>query len=334
MLRIAVALRLRQVAEPACRGLLGLGVTTPRAPPLWARRLVYTAATASASAWLTTYCEGSITAVPMEPTATPDVDGDSRHENDWAEHTDPTSGKSYFHNIKTGETAWKLPEPEANMAGPVATGGGMEMASPAMGTPEVASMPQPAVSAAPPRTVAMISVEAATAPEPAVSSPASQAVEASLRNAAAAAAGVVANMDQLDVNGDGKIDQEDIAAGAALAADLAKTKVVDSAGGITLGGVCGFASGYAVKKASKVALLGFGVIFMGLQGLAAAEFIQINWVNVAKAFDSQLDLNRDGKVDKTDLELAVMRLQGRLSAGMGPAAGGFAPGLAAGLRYG
>ena len=298
MARTAVlALRLRHAAEPVCRGF-GLVVTTPRAPPLWARRLVYTAAIAPASTWLTAYCEGGTGAVAM---STPDVDGDTRAENDWTEHKDPTSGKSYFHNIKTGETAWKLPaEPEANKAS----------------------------------TVAMMSVEMPSAPEPAVSSAAPQAVEASLRSAAAAAAGAVANMDKLDVNGDGKVDQEDVAAAAAHAADVAKTKVADSAGGISLGGVCGFASGYAVKKASKVALLGFGVVFMGLQGLAAAEFIQINWTNVAKAFDSQLDLNHDGKVNQTDVELAVQRLQGRLSAGMGPAAAGFAPGLAAGLRYG
>ena len=74
-----------------------------------------------------------------------------------------------------------------------------------------------------------------------------------------------------------------------------------------------------MKKVSKVALVGFGVIFMGLQGLAAAELIQINWTinwaNCAQLVDTQLDLNSDGVVDQQDVELVAKRLQGRLTAG-------------------
>ena len=46
------------------------------------------------------------------------------------------------------------------------------------------------------------------------------------------------------------------------------------------------------------------------------------------------DMNGDGKVDKADAEEAFTQLEGRLTANMGPAAGGFGAGLLLGLRFG
>jgi uncharacterized membrane protein (Fun14 family) len=89
-----------------------------------------------------------------------------------------------------------------------------------------------------------------------------------------------------------------------------------------------------VKKAGKVAVVFFGTIFMGLQGLASTGLIQINWGRAAELFDTTVDLNGDGVADKKDLEMAIEILQRRLSAGMGPTAAGLPAGLLLGLRYG
>lgn len=38
-----------------------------------------------------------------------DLDGDGTVDKDWTEHKDAASGRSYFHNVKTGETQWEIP---------------------------------------------------------------------------------------------------------------------------------------------------------------------------------------------------------------------------------
>ena len=38
-----------------------------------------------------------------------DLDGDGKVDEDWTEHKDAASGRSYFHNSKTGETQWEIP---------------------------------------------------------------------------------------------------------------------------------------------------------------------------------------------------------------------------------
>ena len=77
-----------------------------------------------------------------------------------------------------------------------------------------------------------------------------------------------------------------------------------------------------------------GGVFMGLQGLASVGVIQINWAKLSEHFGALGDVNGDGTVDAADAEAAIEQLQKRLTANMGPAAGGFGGGLLLGLRYG
>ena len=38
-----------------------------------------------------------------------DLDGDGKMDDDWVRYKDLASGKMYFHNVKTGETVWEIP---------------------------------------------------------------------------------------------------------------------------------------------------------------------------------------------------------------------------------
>ena len=80
-----------------------------------------------------------------------------------------------------------------------------------------------------------------------------------------------------------------------------------------------------------------GIVQSRLQrssGDASVGVIQINWAKLSEHFGALGDVNGDGTVDAADAEAAIEQLQKRLTANMGPAAGGFGGGLLLGLRYG
>ena len=252
--------------------------------------------------------------------------------SEWTAHADPASGRTYYHNERTGATTWTnpaTPKPAQQV----------KAAAPSLLAPvEVAKGPEQVKSAPPQLAAAAEAAKAAAAAAAAAAGPsgaaAAEAAKAAAEAAASAAGGALKGVEGLDVNKDGKIDQADIEAAMAQAQDAVTAGFTEYAGGISFGSACGFASGYTVKKAGKVAVVGFGTIFMGLQGLASVGLIQINWHRAVEMFDSQLDLNDDGKIDKADAEIAIAKLQARLTLGMGPAAVGFPAGLALGLKYG
>lgn len=55
------------------------------------------------------------------------------------------------------------------------------------------------------------------------------------------------------------------------------------------GGVLGFTAGYAFKKAAKVAAIGVGVVFAGLQVLSYNEVISLNWAKIESVSHEKLD---------------------------------------------
>mmetsp|Transcript_8087 Transcript_8087/g.10532 ORF Transcript_8087/g.10532 Transcript_8087/m.10532 type:complete len:157 (+) Transcript_8087:238-708(+) len=95
------------------------------------------------------------------------------------------------------------------------------------------------------------------------------------------------------------------------------------------GGFLGFCSGYAIKQASKVAAILFGVTFVGLQGLQYAGYIEIKWSKIKADGVKLMDSDGTGTVGVKDLKYYVKRFVGVLKF-HGPSA----TGLTAGLYYG
>jgi uncharacterized membrane protein (Fun14 family) len=96
-------------------------------------------------------------------------------------------------------------------------------------------------------------------------------------------------------------------------------------GQLSFGGLAGFATGYALKKIGRVALVIFGLLFMTLQILAYFGFVEINWLRIQKIADPLLEKERlqsfwDGLVGVLTLNL--------------PFVGAFIPGFFLGLRFG
>ncbi|KAI9028472.1 FUN14 family-domain-containing protein [Hyaloraphidium curvatum] len=99
------------------------------------------------------------------------------------------------------------------------------------------------------------------------------------------------------------------------------------------GGLIGFATGYAVKKVGKVALVVVGVGFAGLQVLANNGMVEVNFSAMDKYAKKNLDLNKDGVVDVKDAVVATQSLSDYFSRRM-PQGAGFGVGFLGGLRYG
>ncbi len=100
---------------------------------------------------------------------------------------------------------------------------------------------------------------------------------------------------------------------------------------ISYGFVCGFSSGFALKKIGKVASIVFGLGFVTLQTLSYSGYVQVDHSVLQKNVEKAMDLNRDGKVDKNDAEQAMDKLMEVLQFGMNGGAG-FAAGFIGGFR--
>lgn len=102
---------------------------------------------------------------------------------------------------------------------------------------------------------------------------------------------------------------------------------------LSYGFVCGYASGYAMKKVGKVGAVVFGLGFCTLQSLSYAGYITVDHKKIEKNVMGLMDLNDDGKVDSEDGAKAMEKVQEVLSYNL-PAGGGFATGFVAGVRSG
>ncbi|MGQ9510538.1 MAG: FUN14 domain-containing protein [Thermaceae bacterium] len=59
-------------------------------------------------------------------------------------------------------------------------------------------------------------------------------------------------------------------------------------GQLTFGGLAGFATGYALKKVGRFLAVGLGLLFIALQLLAQAGYVQVDWTRIQKDVDPLL----------------------------------------------
>jgi uncharacterized membrane protein (Fun14 family) len=113
------------------------------------------------------------------------------------------------------------------------------------------------------------------------------------------------------------------------AAQNAGTQVFDMLapylGQISFGGLSGFATGFAVKKIGRIALVMFGLIFILVQVLAYMGLIEVNWLRIQQFAEPALK--------RPALEGFFNGLLGILTNNL-PFAGSFVPGFLLGLRFG
>ena len=102
---------------------------------------------------------------------------------------------------------------------------------------------------------------------------------------------------------------------------------------ISYGFVCGYTSGYALKKVGKAASIILGLGFIAIQSLAYSGYIQIDHDALKLEMTKVLDINNDGKVDQEDAKQIVHKIKEVVQYNM-PAGGGFGAGFYGGLRSG
>lgn len=116
-------------------------------------------------------------------------------------------------------------------------------------------------------------------------------------------------------------------------------------GQLSVGGVAGYATGYAFKKLGKVVLFTGGLSFVALQVLShygryfpkasltcmALDILHINWKHVESTLTNTVDVDKDGQVNDKDLEVILHQTLNFLTKNMGGAGAGFASGLVTAL---
>ena len=100
---------------------------------------------------------------------------------------------------------------------------------------------------------------------------------------------------------------------------------------LTYGFIAGFCSGIALKKVGQLAATVLGVGFVSLQTLSYFGYIEIKHDLFKQNVENSLDLNKDGKVDKSDFQQYFDKLMGLLTYNM-PGGAGFVAGFLGGVR--
>lgn len=102
---------------------------------------------------------------------------------------------------------------------------------------------------------------------------------------------------------------------------------------LSYGFVCGFCSGYALKKIGRSGAVVFGTGFIIMQGLSYTGYIQVNYEQVNKDISNMLDVNDDGKIDEKDAQIMYEKVLDVIGFNM-PAGSGFGGGFLAGVKSG
>jgi FUN14 domain-containing protein 1 len=91
--------------------------------------------------------------------------------------------------------------------------------------------------------------------------------------------------------------------------------------------------GLAHASTSRFALSLSGTGFVALQSLQYSGYITVDHGAIKKSVEGVMDLNKDGNVDKKDMEQASTKVMEVLQFNM-PAGGGFVAGFVGGVRSG
>lgn len=173
-----------------------------------------------------------------------------------------------------------------------------------------------------------------------------QAEEQRKAEAAASLRAKLGPLASFDLNGDGKVDQEDVLLAMQLAKNVDSDAVLQSIGDqassllatgvpskVSWGFCSGYCAGYAAKKVGKIMAVGVGGLFVLLQTLAYQGYIVVDQEKIQRDFNEAFDVNRDGNIDTADFQVMYDKLYEVLNYNM-PSGGGFAAGLLLGLRSG
>ncbi len=103
------------------------------------------------------------------------------------------------------------------------------------------------------------------------------------------------------------------------------TTLMPFLGQLSLGGFLGFATGYAIKKISKVLIIVIGILFVLLQLAASQGYINIDWFRIQSALNpffepDNINQGWRGFIDRMTMDL--------------PFTGGFVAMLIVGLKQG
>jgi len=159
-----------------------------------------------------------------------------------------------------------------------------------------------------------------------------------LRRLATASAGSVCIFGQRNVRCEGK---DGLPFGGSFPTWLTFDNATPLTGGFTIGGVSGFASGFACKKIGKAVGIFVGSLYILFQTAAHYDYITINWKRVEKDLAALAGVNKDGKIDEKKFGIYYSKAMLMLSndgdsgdAARNSAAGSFGVGFLAGLRKG
>jgi uncharacterized membrane protein (Fun14 family) len=102
---------------------------------------------------------------------------------------------------------------------------------------------------------------------------------------------------------------------------------------LSYGFIMGFSSGYALKKAGKIACGVMGTGFLILQALSYTGYVKVDHSKIEDSVKDFLDVNDDGKIDAEDRDEILEKVMEIAQFGM-PSGGGFVAGFTGGVKSG
>jgi len=98
-----------------------------------------------------------------------------------------------------------------------------------------------------------------------------------------------------------------------------------------LSGFCGYAAGFAIKRAAQAVVFTTGCLFVAMQVMANHGYVTVHWEKIERDWKGQLDQDGDGALTARDMNSTYQQLSNMLEHGL-PGAAGFGSGLLMGLR--